>query len=221
MAHSHVEECVSQGRDPKLELKLKKLKALEKAAKEAEKTAAVPEKENRSSNAWIGSLWGQASTAKGAPVSALAQATAAKQASPTAKAEPSAKAEASAAKAAPPAAKADPSPATAAADCSSGNATQGASIFKAKCATCHTCNQDGPNKSGPNLFGVMGRQSGQANGFKYTPANKDSGVTWSNESMFEFLTNPKKFIKGTNMAFPGFKKEADRADVIAYLNTLK
>ena len=61
----------------------------------------------------------------------------------------------------------------------------------------------------------------QVAGFKYTDANKNSGVTWTNQTMFDYLQNPKKYIKGTNMAFPGFKKEQDRADVIAYLNTCK
>ena len=60
----------------------------------------------------------------------------------------------------------------------SGSAESGAKIFKAKCATCHTCNEGGPNKQGPNLYGVMGRQSGQVGGFKYTDANVNSGVIW-------------------------------------------
>ena len=91
----------------------------------------------------------------------------------------------------------------------------------ARCATCHTCNEGGPNKQGPNLFGVIGRKSGQVAGFKYTKANVESGIEWTNQTMFDYLQNPKKYIKGTNMAFPGFKKEADRADVVAYLNTMK
>ncbi len=94
-----------------------------------------------------------------------------------------------------------------------GKAESGAKLFKAKCATCHTCNEGGPNKQGPNLFGVIGRASGQVAGFKYTEANKGSGITWSNQTMFDYLANPKKYIQGTNMAFPGFKKEQDRADV--------
>ena len=102
-----------------------------------------------------------------------------------------------------------------------GNATNGAKLFKAKCATCHTANEGGPNKQGPNLFGVIGRTSGQVAGFKYTDANKKSGITWSNQTLFDYLQNPKKYIKGTNMAFPGFKKEQDRADVVAYLATVR
>ena len=106
-------------------------------------------------------------------------------------------------------------------DHSSGDAKQGAKLFKAKCGTCHTINGGGPNKQGPNLFSVMGRQSGLVPGFKYTNANKKSGIIWSNQTMFDYLENPKKYIKGTNMAFPGFKKEKDREDVIAYLNINK
>ena len=57
----------------------------------------------------------------------------------------------------------------------------------------------------------QGRQSGQVGGFKYTEANVKSGVTWTNQTMFDYLANPKKYIKGTNMAFPGFKKDQDKA----------
>jgi len=102
-----------------------------------------------------------------------------------------------------------------------GDAVYGARLFKAKCSTCHTVNSGGPNKQGPNLYGVMGRKSGQVQGFKYTNANKNSGIIWSDSTMFDYLANPKKYIKGTNMAFPGFKKEKDRLDVIAYLNQNK
>ena len=101
-----------------------------------------------------------------------------------------------------------------------GDVTHGAKLFKAKCATCHTCNEGGPNKQGPNLFGVIGRQSGQVSGFKYTKANQESGIVWTSENMQKYLENPKKFIKGTNMAFPGFKKEKDCLDVTTYLLTL-
>ena len=101
-----------------------------------------------------------------------------------------------------------------------GDAVAGAKIFKAKCATCHTCNEGGPNRQGPNLFGVMGRRSGQVQGFKYTTANKNSGVVWGIDTMQAYLENPKKYIKGTNMAFPGFKKAKDRCDVTAYLAQL-
>lgn len=102
-----------------------------------------------------------------------------------------------------------------------GDAVYGAKLFKAKCSTCHTIINGGPNKQGPNLYAVMGRQSGQVQGFKYTNANKNSGIIWNDTTMFDYLANPKKYIKGTNMAFPGFKKEKDRLDIIAYLNQNK
>ena len=97
-----------------------------------------------------------------------------------------------------------------------GKAENGAKLFKAKCATCHTANGGGPNKQGPNLFGVIGRQSGQVSGFKYTDANKGSGIIWSNQTMFDYLANPKKYIKGTKMVFAGLKKAKDRRNLIAY-----
>ena len=106
-------------------------------------------------------------------------------------------------------------------DIENGNAINGAKLFKAKCSTCHTINEGGPNKQGPNLFNVIGRKSGQVTGFKYTEANKNSGIIWNNKEMFDYLTNPKKYIKGTNMAFPGFKKIQDKNDIIAYLNLQK
>merc|ERR1712037_945797 len=90
----------------------------------------------------------------------------------------------------------------------SGSADAGAKIFKAKCATCHTCNEGGPNKQGPNLFGVIGRQSGQVAGFKYTAANLNSGVIWSKQAMFDYLLNPKKVYQGDKHGLPGVQEGA-------------
>jgi cytochrome c len=64
---------------------------------------------------------------------------------------------------------------------------------------------------------LYGRQSGQAAGFEYTEANKNSGVTWDETTLFEYLKDPKKFIPGTKMVFAGIKKEDERKDLIAYL----
>jgi cytochrome c len=70
---------------------------------------------------------------------------------------------------------------------------------------------------GPNLHGLFGRATGQAAGYEYTDANKKKGVTWNEDTLFEYLENPKKYIPGTKMAFAGLKKPKERADLIAYL----
>ncbi|CAO3704050.1 unnamed protein product [Rhizopus stolonifer] len=101
-----------------------------------------------------------------------------------------------------------------------GDAAAGAKLFKTRCATCHTVEENGSNKVGPNLHGLFGRKSGQVPGFDYTAANKNKGVTWDEQTLFDYLENPKKYIPGTKMAFAGFKKEKDRANVIAHLKNV-
>ena len=76
------------------------------------------------------------------------------------------------------------------------------------------------HKSGPHLVNLFGRAAGSAEGFKkYSKAMKGSGVVWDAETLDAYLEAPKKYIKGTRMAFAGLKKEKDRANVIAYLQT--
>ncbi|KAF9436490.1 iso-1-cytochrome c [Entomortierella beljakovae] len=98
-----------------------------------------------------------------------------------------------------------------------GDSVNGAKLFKTRCAQCHTTEAGGANKVGPNLHGVFGRKSGLAPGFAYTDANKNKGVVWDEQTMFDYLENPKKYIPGTKMAFAGFKKEKERNDVVTYL----
>lgn len=90
--------------------------------------------------------------------------------------------------------------------------------FTPLAGTAHcTDNEGGPTKQGPNLWGLFGRKSGTVAGYAYTAANKNSGITWSDQTLFEYLLNPKKYIKGTKMVFAGLKKEQDRADLISFL----
>lgn len=98
-----------------------------------------------------------------------------------------------------------------------GNAANGQKIF-GQCRTCHVV-EPGVNRVGPSLHGIVGRKAGSIAGFNYSAANKNSGVTWTEEVLFEYLENPRGYLPGTKMAFAGLKKPQDRADVIAYLKT--
>ncbi|KAJ3331315.1 hypothetical protein HDU76_003497 [Blyttiomyces sp. JEL0837] len=100
-----------------------------------------------------------------------------------------------------------------------GDASNGAKLFKTRCAQCHVVEKGEPHKVGPNLSGLFGRLSGTAPGFSYSAAMQKKQVKWDDDQMFVYLENPKKFVPGTKMVFAGFKKEQDRADVIAYLRS--
>merc|ERR1719233_1583673 len=93
---------------------------------------------------------------------------------------------------------------------------RGAKIFKTKCTQCHSVKK-GQNGQGPSMYGIVGRKSGQVEGFNYTAANKNSGLVWNKKTLSKYLTNPKKMIPGTKMIFAGIKKKKDRSDLIAFL----
>jgi cytochrome c len=92
-----------------------------------------------------------------------------------------------------------------------------------KCQSCHNLEKGGPNLTGPNLYGVLGRQPGTHAGFAYSPAMIAFGMkqaTWDYDHINQFLSGPQAYISGTKMSFVGLKKQDDRTNVIAYLRTL-
>jgi cytochrome c len=100
-----------------------------------------------------------------------------------------------------------------------GDVEAGKVVFK-KCSICHTV--DPARKGvGPTLFGVVGRKSATVAGFNYSDAMKAADKTWDPATLDTYLTSPKTLVPGTKMIFPGLPNADDRANVIAYLSTLK
>ena len=125
-----------------------------------------------------------------------------------------AKAEASTpAPAAAPAAEATPDFATA---IPAADAMAGASIAE-RCGACHDWSKGGPNKIGPNLYGVVGRPKASHPGFDYSAPMKAKGGNWTYAELFNFLRQPAAFVPGTKMSFAGLPRAADRLNVIAFL----
>lgn len=102
-----------------------------------------------------------------------------------------------------------------------GDATKGEKVFK-KCQACHTVEQGGPNRVGPNLYGFMNRGIASAEGYNYSAGMKEfaaTGAKWDEATLFKYVEKPKALVPKTNMSFPGLKKPEDRKDLLAYLES--
>ncbi len=96
----------------------------------------------------------------------------------------------------------------------------GQKIFKAQCAICHSV-VAGENRIGPTLYGVVGRPAGSVPGFNYTADHKKLGITWDASTLDKYLTDPRAMVPDTSMVYGGLKDDAERADLVAYLETLR
>jgi cytochrome c len=86
-----------------------------------------------------------------------------------------------------------------------------------KCMACHAAGEGAKNKVGPVLNGLDGRQSGTVEGYSYSDANKNSGITWNKEQFLDYIKDPKAKIPNTKMIFPGIKNEKEANDLWAFL----
>ena len=99
----------------------------------------------------------------------------------------------------------------------SGEAAKGERLFNQQCKTCHTVDKGGATGLGPNLFGMFGRKAGTTEGFASSDAMKNSGITWDDASVTEYLKDPKAKVPNTKMVYAGLKRPEQMADMIAYL----
>jgi cytochrome c len=110
-------------------------------------------------------------------------------------------------------------PAAVVAAVAKGSVEGGQAAFK-KCSTCHTVDKGGKNGTGPNLYGVVNKVTGSADGFNYSAAIKAKGGNWNYANLASYLNNPKTYAPGNKMAFNGIADPAELADLLSYLRTL-
>ena len=96
------------------------------------------------------------------------------------------------------------------------DAASGEKIF-AQCRSCHQIGETAKNAVGPHLNGVIGRKAGTVEGYAYSPANKNSGITWDEATFSEYIKDPKAKVPGTKMIYAGLKDEKRIQDLVAYL----
>lgn len=96
----------------------------------------------------------------------------------------------------------------------------GESFATKRCGSCHTFEKGGPNKVGPNLYGVVGADKAHLGDFSYSDAIREKGGAWDYAALNEFLKKPRDYVPGTKMAYAGISKVEERAEVIAYLRSL-
>jgi cytochrome c len=96
----------------------------------------------------------------------------------------------------------------------------GETSFK-KCQACHAIGENAKNKVGPEMNGLDGRHSGSVEGYKYSDANKNSGITWNEATFLDYITDPKAKIPGTKMAFAGIKNEKEAKSLWMFLAQFK
>jgi cytochrome c len=101
-----------------------------------------------------------------------------------------------------------------------GDPQAGEAVFKKNCSVCHTTDE-GKNKIGPSLHGIVGRHSATLPNFQYSEAMKSANKEWDAQNLDQYLSNPRGLVPGTKMIFAGLKNEQDRQNIVAYLATQK
>lgn len=102
-----------------------------------------------------------------------------------------------------------------------GDAVKGKKVFRRKCMGCHTVGKGEADRTGPNLWAIVGRDKGASEGYRYSKPMMATGGVWSEADLLGFIAGPRTFLPDTKMTFAGVKKEADRVNILAYLKALK